>query len=178
MNSKKRASYEANKREMFDGMRAYHQSEISHLNHAITILLAVLGAVGAAVLALFLAEEPHKHLPGIAWGLSAVVIALSLTVAITSHLKITSDHKTYEEYGKEYQRTSELLGFYKCMRINREATLIKTNRNIGQGDGYRKTQMIIWSFAIELIIFALLFAICFCHFTMKSHPGSTVINMF
>lgn len=36
-----------NKREMFDGMRAraYHQSEISHTNHAITMLLAV--AAGA-----------------------------------------------------------------------------------------------------------------------------------
>ncbi|MGV6818648.1 MAG: hypothetical protein ACWA44_15440 [Thiotrichales bacterium] len=36
-------SLRENKREMFDGMRAYHQSEISHSNHAITMLLALLG---------------------------------------------------------------------------------------------------------------------------------------
>jgi hypothetical protein len=41
-----------NKREMFDGMRACHESEIHHANHAITMLLAIAAAVGAVVLAL------------------------------------------------------------------------------------------------------------------------------
>ena len=39
---KKRATHEANKREAFDGMRAYHQSEIAHKKDAIDIIKAIL----------------------------------------------------------------------------------------------------------------------------------------
>ncbi|MGV6818649.1 MAG: hypothetical protein ACWA44_15445 [Thiotrichales bacterium] len=117
-------------------------------------------------------EKPPEHLTEIAWGLFVVVAVLSFTVALTSHLKITSDHKTYEAYGTQYVSTSKLLGFYEDVQISGAPKKIKTNENIGKGKGYRKTQIIIWSFATELIILAFLFAVLSCHFVPKAQQGT------
>lgn len=152
-------SLRENKREMFDGMRAYHQSEISHANHAITMLLAIAGATGAAILAMLFPEKLPEHLTEIAWGLFFVVLLLSVAVAWTSQCKITSDHSTYEAYGKEYVITSKLLGFYDEIRVNGETKKIKNEEDIGKGKGYQNTQRIIRAFAGLLIILTLLFAI-------------------
>jgi hypothetical protein len=159
INEARRASYEANKREMFDGMRAYHESEINHSRHAITILLAIAGAAGAIVLAVLFPEKTSEHLTEIAWGLAIVVAVLSLTVAFTTHLKIGSDHETYKAYGREYVLTSQLLGFFEEVEIEGDKTRLKANRNIGQGKGYRKTQIIIWAFAFEITLLTFLFAL-------------------
>lgn len=61
-----------NKRECVDGMRACHQSEISHANHAITMLLVMSAAVGAVVVAILIPEKPPVHVHEIAWGLHRV----------------------------------------------------------------------------------------------------------
>ena len=151
-----------NKREMFDGMRAYHQSEIGHANHAITMLLAISGAAGAVVLAILFPEVPPKHVSEIAWGLWLVVSALAIVIAVSAHLKISSDHEVYARFGAEYVRTSELLGFYDdnvSPNGSGPQTIIKTSKNVGQGRGYRKTQAIIWSFASILAVFTFLFAL-------------------
>lgn len=144
---------------MFDGMRAYHQSEISHSHHAITMLLAIAGAAGAVVLAMLFPEKAPEHLTEIAWGLVIVVTVLALTVAFTTHVKINSDHETYEAYGKQYVLTSQLLGFYEEVEIEGSKTRIKTEKNTGQGKGYRKTQIIIWAFAAEITLLTFLFAL-------------------
>jgi hypothetical protein len=164
MDQAQRSSYEANKREMFDGMRAYHQSEISHSNHAITMLLAIAGAAGAVVLAILFPKEAPYNIVQIAWGLFVVVAVLSLTIAWTTHLKISADHATYEAYGDQYVKTSELLGFYDEVEFGEKKVTLKTSRDIGKGKGYRKTQKIIWSFAVEITALALLFAMFSCHF--------------
>jgi hypothetical protein len=150
-----------NKREMFDGMRAYHQSEISHANHAITMLLAIAGAAGAAVLAILFPESPPPYTNEIAWGLGIAVTVLALTIATTTHIKISGDHRAYASYGDEYVKTARLLGFYDDVvpikNSSRKAT-IKTNPKIGHGKGYRRTQFIIWSFSIVLIALTWMFA--------------------
>jgi hypothetical protein len=151
-----------NKREMFDGMRAYHQSEISHTNHAITMLLAISGAAGAVVLAILFPQVTPNHVPEIAWGLWVVTSALAMNVAVTAHVKISSDHKVYAGFGDEYVRTCELLGFYECAEGSKKEIGLKKNRHIGQGKGYRKTQAIIWSFATTLIVLTFLFALSAC----------------
>lgn len=162
-----------NKREMFDGMRAYHQSEISHSNHAISILLAIAGAAGAAVLAMLFPENPPVHLTEIAWGLFVVVAVLSFTVALTSHLKISSDHERYKDYGTQYMTTGKVLGFFdEQVQINGQTLKINTRENIGKGKGYRKTQAIIWSFAAELIFLAFLFAMFSCYFVPEPQQSA------
>ncbi|TVT76548.1 MAG: hypothetical protein FHP92_07775 [Denitromonas halophila] len=151
-------SLRLNKREMFDGMRAYHQSEISHASHAITLLLAIAGAAGAVVVAILFPKEPLAHLTAIAWGLFVVVSVFAFSVAITAHLKISSDHNTYAQYGQQYVLTSTLLGFYDSVSIDGVERPIKTNKALGEGTGFRKTQWIIWVVAAELIVLSLLFA--------------------
>lgn len=151
-----------NKREMFDGMRAYHQSEINHENHAITMLLAISAAAGAVVLAILFPQVTPNHVSEIAWGLWIVTSVFAITIAVTAHIKISGDHKVYAGFGEEYVRTCELLGFYKRADGSREEAGLKKNRNIGQGKGYRKTQAIIWSFAIVLIVLTFLFATLVC----------------
>ena len=150
-----------NKREMFDGMRAYHASEISHASHAITMLLAISGAAGAVVLALLFPKTPPNYISQMAWGLFIVISVFAIAVAWTAHLKISGDHEVYKSFGREYVKTSILLGFFdKDVTIDSKSEKLKTNEAIGQGEGYKKTQTIIWSFAIVLIIFTFLFA-CF-----------------
>ncbi len=150
-----------NKREMFDGMRAYHQSEISHSNHAITMLLSISGVAGTAVLAILFQPTLPVHAQEIAWGLFVVVLAFSLAISITAHIKITGDHKVYSSFGQEYVKTSILLGLYEKevpMTADKSEKL-KINKQIGQGKGYQKTQAIIWTFSGILVSLTFLFAI-------------------
>ena len=164
-------SLRENKREMFDGMRAYHQSEICHTNNAITMLLSVAGVAGTAALAVLFPQNPPEHLPEMAWGLWLTVTALSLTIALSAHLKINSDHKGYERFGAEYVRTSQLLGFYEKIKIEGGETAVKTDTHVGQGKGYRKTQNIIWLFAGVLTVLTLLFAALSSGLKPKTQPG-------
>lgn len=154
-----------NKREMFDGMRAYHQSEISHANHAITMLLAIAAAAGAVALAVLFPQTPPRHVHEIVWGLWLAVTCFAGTIAWTAHVKINSDHATYAIFGAEYVKTSEALGFYQ-KGVGPDGTEqevgLKLNRHIGRGEGYRNTQAIVWSFAAVLVMLVLLFAVLVC----------------
>jgi hypothetical protein len=150
-----------NKREMFDGMRAYHLSEISHANHAITMLLGVAAAAGAVALAFLFPQQPVVHAHIILWGLAAVVAVVCSTIALTTCIKIGADHEIYANYGTEYVKTSVLLGFYDPVEIEGASTLLKLSREIGKNRGYRKTQWIIWAFAAVNSILTFLFALTF-----------------
>ncbi len=153
------------KRELFDGMRAYHESEISHANHAITMLLAVAAGAGAVVLAILFPQTASPHQNEIAWGLFVVVAVLSVSIAGTAHFKIGADHKIYVNFGAEYVKTSELLGFYAAIQIGNTHEALKKSRAIGQGTGYRKTQAIIWVFAGVVSTLTLAFAIALRYLT-------------
>lgn len=154
-----------NKREMFDGMRAYHESEIQHANHAITMLLAISGAVGAVVLTMLSPQDAPKHMSLVAWWLFFVTLTFSIIIALSAHIKINADHSRYADFGREYVKTSILLGFYeKQVELNDNGTkkqeYLKISQTIGQGTGYQLTQGIIWAFACMLIVVTFLFA-CF-----------------
>ncbi len=86
----------------------------------------------------------------------------AFTIAITTHIKIDGDHDAYANFGKEYVETSRLLGFYdKILPIDgpEEKASIKADPDVGQGTGYRRTQIIIWAFAGVLIVLTFLFAV-------------------
>jgi hypothetical protein len=150
-----------NKREMFDGMRAYHESEIKHSDRAVTMLLAIAGAAGAVVMAILFPKDPPHHTVAIAWDLWIVVATFALTIAATAHAKINSDHAVYATFGEEYVKTASLLGFYNPLELpgHEHRASIKKSHTIGRGKGYRQTQLIIWSFASLLIALTLCFAI-------------------
>lgn len=161
MTNAERAGYEANKREMFDGMRAYHQSEISHTNNAITILLAIGAAGGAVALALLFPQKAPINATWIAWATAGLVTVLALLIAWATHAKINSDHRTYEKFRSEYMRTSELLGYFKDIRIGDDEESIKKRGTASQGKGYRRTQLIIWSFAGGISLLTIIFAVLY-----------------
>jgi len=158
-----RQTLESNKREMFDAMRAYHASEISHANHAITIILSVAGAANAAAVAILFGDHPTQTPLAIATTLSGIVLPLVLTVALTTHLKINGDHAQYAAHGREYVATCEALDLFEPISADHGA--IKSNRQVGQGKGYRKTQAIVWAFACLVsamtLIFSVLIGECF-----------------
>jgi hypothetical protein len=157
MDKNMRQTLESNKREMFDAMRAYHASEISHANHAITIILSVAGAANAAAIAILFGDHPTQTPVAIAASLSGIVLPLVLVVALTTHLKIDGDHSQYAAHGREYVATCDALGLFEDLSANQRA--IKTNRDIGQGKGYRKTQGIVWAFAGLVSAMTLTFSI-------------------
>jgi hypothetical protein len=148
-----------NKREMFDGMRAYHESEMSHANYGFTALLAVAGADGAVITSLLFAERMPAHALAILWGLFAIVTVLCLVISATTHLKIDPDHEVYANFGAEYVATSQILGFYDPVQVDGKNILLKTNPRIGQGAGYRKTQFMIWGLSIGIAMGTLIFCL-------------------
>jgi hypothetical protein len=156
------ATLRENKREAFDGMRAYHASEINHANNAITALLAVAAAVGAAAVAMLFPDHPVAHVRAVAWWFFFGVLMLALVIAATTHIKISGDHVTYERFGDELFRTSKALGLYDS-RGGAEpiklGTMDKRDKQPGHGRGYRKTQGIVWTFALVLVLLTLLFAV-------------------
>ncbi len=153
-----------NMRIMFDGMRAYHDSEIHHVNHAITMLLAIAGAAGTVIVTLLFnpGNITTIKLKEIAWGLHIVISTFSFLIAFTTHIKINHDHNIYENFGREYVKTCIFLGLYdKKVRFNFELENIKIDKTIGQGRGYTISQNIVWAFAVALIFFTGFFAACY-----------------
>jgi hypothetical protein len=143
------------KREAFDAMRAYHQSEISHTYHAITMMVAIAGVTSAAVFAVVVAKTPPKHAVAFAWGLFGAVSLLMLAIALTVHLKIGRDHDRHERSAEEWNNAAELLGLFELVTIDGEARF----RHRGNGVGHRETRLIIWAFGLTVSFLALLVAI-------------------
>lgn len=141
--------YLEHKREQFDAMRAYHESEISHTNHAITMLLAIAGGAGAIVLATLFPQSPIEHLPAIAFGLLAVVWIFGIAIAWTTSAKIDADHASYRKHGEAYDEARVKLGLIPTMPPQGQGT--------GEGTGYKKTEHIIWTFAALLCVLSLCF---------------------
>jgi hypothetical protein len=141
-----------NKREMFDSMRAYHESEISHATNAVTMMLGIVAAVGAGGLAILFPQSPPRHIQAIAWGLLGAEALLTLTIALTAHRKINRDHTRYADSGKEYVTTCRLLGLYSAITVGGKTETIKEDQTIGQGKGYRRTQQTIWTFAVAITL--------------------------
>jgi Ca2+/Na+ antiporter len=108
-----RSLHEQNKREAFDGMRAYHTSEIEHKGHTVevikTLLTVVVSAYGGLI-ALIL-DGKATRCQGIE---SAIVffIFVVIVVWIVLHYtneKIDRDHSRYEDHRSEYLAERSLL---------------------------------------------------------------------
>lgn len=159
-----RSSYEQNKREMFDGMRAYHGSEHQHKRDAVNFLRSILGVAagvyGVIIGSFFTPDLTIEYATPLAWGiLFFVALVIFITVNATNR-KIKADHNIYKRYGAEYTRFSYMLELHKTVVVDTkdiEGKLIDINKPIGQGDGYKKTMAIIkkqgWGvFTISLIL--------------------------
>ena len=149
---------ESNKKEMFEGMRAYHVSEREHKRDAMAIFAATLTTFGA-VFAGVVAKEP-KHPICVMAIASAIVLFVIWRTAVSTLRKIDADHNSYATYGSEYVRTSAQLDklLPDDFRLNKPT-------NVGQGRGYVATKRILIELAIvagiSVVAASLLFAFGF-----------------
>lgn len=145
-----RSTHELNKREMFDGMRAYHQSELSHKSDALGLLSRIL-ALSAAVFGVLIGIATSPDVPASAVVFVSVIAAAAICfatylVVVAVNKKIYEDHVTYWAYGNEYVRECEWLGLTKEEKVGEEVIVIKQidpAHPPGSGEGYKHTQNII-----------------------------------
>jgi hypothetical protein len=106
--------HEQNKREAFDGMRAYHQSEIAHKGHTVevikTLLTVVVSAYGGLI-ALVLSGKISRCNSIAAAGVFFGCVAFGVCYVIyETNKKIDKDHDSYENNRSEYLAERSLLG--------------------------------------------------------------------
>jgi hypothetical protein len=140
---------EANKREMFDGMRAYHQSEIEHKRDAIEVLKALLAGAGAVYAAIIIPSNKIPYAGWLAAGISAAITFATISIVRSTNAKIARGHLVYQSFGDEYMRTCRLLGLYYASDYGE---IIKQSRAIGRGDGWKSTQNILRSFGTTICL--------------------------
>jgi Ca2+/Na+ antiporter len=105
--------HEQNKREAFDGMRAYHQSEIAHKGHTVevikTLLTVVVSAYGGLIALLLSGKVSRCN------GVAAAIMVLVFVgfvvwyVIHETNRKIDKDHDSYEMHRREYLAERRLL---------------------------------------------------------------------
>ncbi len=144
-----------NKRELFDGMRAYQQSEQVYIKNAVTMLLFISGVVGSFMVKVLL-EDSVADRTATVWILFVVNLLLSFFVSFITHIKVKSDHHIYANFGEEYVRTCRALGFY-----DQESPVIKRSEKIGSGKGYQYSLFVIWGFSFLSVLLTFFFAILF-----------------
>ncbi len=149
------ASVESNKREMFDAMRAYQESEQAHKQDAISLLTTILTATGAVFAALIVPEKPIVHSELLAAFVALVAIVLSVVVVHTTNKKIAADHLVYASFGDEYVRCCEVLGLFDPVQLGPTKQPLKIRVLIGHGPGWKITQNIVRSVGATVMLFSL-----------------------
>lgn len=145
---------EENKREMFDGMRAYHESENKHKADAILMLTAMLAATGG-VFAAILAPGFQAESATTVAALLAIAATIGVVwVVLSTNEKIDADHSRYAEFGAEYVQTCKLLGLYSPITSGSHTATLKENERIGQGVGYKKTKAVLNGFGTFIVLIA------------------------
>ncbi|MEQ1544987.1 hypothetical protein [Methyloglobulus sp.] len=106
-------THQQNKREAFDGMRAYHQSEISHKSHAIDVLKTIMTAILTIYAGLVVSVVTGK-LASIVIIVTSILVCLA--TAICGHAivwatnkKIDQDNTKYEGFRDEYKTERRIL---------------------------------------------------------------------
>ncbi len=114
MDSLQRQTHEQNKKEAFDGMRAYHQSEIAHKGHAVEMLKAILSAsilVYGGLFGLVISQKIELDLIQMGAILTILInSAIAFSISKITNTKIKNDNIRYCIYYFEYRKERELLG--------------------------------------------------------------------
>lgn len=143
--------------EAFQGMRAYHRSEIDHKRDAITVLTTVLAGNGGLVAAGFGGLENAAK---IGWapmlGVAVVVFLatafLTIRIARETNAKIVADGDRYKEFKAQSIAAKTLLGLYA--EITTEHGTETVLKPAQPGLGQAKTQRILDAFVLLVVIFS------------------------
>lgn len=110
----RRQSHESNKREAFDGMRAYHSSEIEHKKDAIEILKTILTSsiliYSGLLAAIYGKLVKNEYIICLDFVVTALIVMSVFTIVWTTIVKINADNKRYGEYRAEYVIERDILG--------------------------------------------------------------------
>lgn len=154
----RRQTHEANKREAYDGMRAYHESEIAHKKDAIDIIKTILtttvilfaGLVGSAT-----TEKIAIELALITSWIIAILVGIATsTIVLFTNRKIDQDNRRYRKYRDEYVKERELIGLEGDLRES-GYTSAWVEPQIPERTGYHHTKNIIRAFATIVFVIAL-----------------------
>ena len=154
-----RSAYEQNKREMFDGMRAYHASEQQHKRDAInffkTILTVSVGVNGALLGSLLTPDISISSLWQLSWLTTIVTGFVCFLICNSVNKKIESDNSVYKVFGEEYTRFCIILELNQPVNVAGTSVIAKNldpNKPIGSGDGYKVTMSIITETAWSIFL--------------------------
>lgn len=153
---------ESNKRESFDGMRAYHESERSHLQNALQMMWRnTLPVVVVPNAALLIQEDIESHIVIISSFITLIIAYLIVrSIYKSAKEKIIADNSVYNMFGKDYAKTCELLQFLEPVEINGNNIQIKgwpKGGGPGTGKGYDLTVKIVRHSAYAFISIPILY---------------------
>jgi len=158
-----RSTHELNKREMFDGMRAFQQSELAHkadvLNFLKSILTGSIIVYGFPIVALLKSESRvDKDAVG-AFALITLIVVCGISAAACyfTNKKIEHGHSRYGDFLSEYARESKWLGLMDSTVETADShTPIKLIQlDVKAGDGYKETKRLIWVYGVLVGLVAL-----------------------
>lgn len=109
----RRTTHELNKKEAFDGMRAYHQSELSHKKDAIEILKTLLTScilIFTGLLAsVYAGLAKTEYILYLAIAITGITGLACFLIVWTTNRKIEQDNGRYRKYLAEYVVERDIL---------------------------------------------------------------------
>ena len=150
-----RVAHEQNKREAFDAMRAYHNSELSHKKDAIDILKTILTSsvliYAGLVASLDNRIANDQSMITLGWALGLIIAISTISITWTTILKIKEDNKRYRQFKAEYIRERELIGLDDDLEAIGHQTHWKKIINENK-TGYSYTNLILIWLAIMIVL--------------------------
>lgn len=167
--------HEANKREAFDGMRAYQASEIAHKAHTVdvikTFLTLVVGAYGGLI-TLILKAELAPDYAKIASGLLLLGIFFVVGyVVYKTNAKIDSDHRSYEAHRDEYLAERRLLELDSALSAVGHTTHW-VPRPLNARSGYAYTKNLTFALGAIVVLAAVFGSILSVAASLTREPGT------
>ncbi len=147
-----------NKREAFDGMRAYHTSEIAHKQDAITIFKTILTTtvvIYGGLISTYISTQFSSSIANLMAAIAfLLILILSSITVITTSRKIDRDHDRYEEYKSEYMIERQILGIdedYSGADEKSQAHLLSKRERTGVGHKYTKHSLRGFGIVIQAV---------------------------
>ena len=158
-----RSVHEQNKREAFDGMRAYHQSEISHKKDAIDILKTYLTTI-VIIYAGLVAGISGKIIDNtyiilLGWAVALLNGLACWLIVRTTNFKIDSDNRKYKQYRDEYVVERSIIGLDDDLTAHGHTSHWIETTDTPPLSGYNYTKKIINWFGITIAAVGLFGAI-------------------
>jgi hypothetical protein len=154
----RRTTHEMNKREAFDGMRAYHQSELSHKKDAIEILKTILTScilVFTGLLAsVYTGLAKVEYVVYLSIAISIITGIAAFLIVHTTNKKIDQDNKRYRRYLEEYVAERHILALNDDLEAIGYKSIWIVPDNPGK-TGFHYTKLILIWFGWVIFIIAI-----------------------